>query len=67
MQAYMRIGSINNMFEDFTQVIDYYEKALMLSRETNNGIQEFELLRACLNFSIKHRKCVSSFRENNYF
>ena len=24
-------------------------------------------LRACLNFSIKHRKCVSSFRENNYF
>lgn len=43
MQAYMRIGSINNMFEDFTQAIDYYEKALMLSRETNNGIQEFEL------------------------
>ena len=24
-------------------------------------------LRACLNFSIKHRKCVSSFWENNYF
>ena len=24
-------------------------------------------IRACLNFSIKHRKCVSSFRENNYF
>ena len=35
----------------------YYRKVIRISKS----------FRACLNFSIKHRKCVSSFRENNYF
>ena len=62
-----------------TATIDEYDKVMntnlrgvfflcqMFGKYLKDNSIKGNILRACLNFSIKHRKCVSSFRENNYF
>ncbi len=64
LRAYMAAGSIHNVYSDFEQAVEFYDKGLYICKELNDQKAEFELINNLIGIFCDSKKLAIAEKYN---